>query len=170
MPRHAWPVNNCPSPRSFQPEYNCQCMLIEPRTLALKSSLHHEGRDGNVRILEGSHRQQKITSLWQSGAVLFWKYLSSPILIIFTLTLGVFPHANAETRLARPVPDSQRLIIENNNLSADTFFTAYMSKTSWKEDMRRCICSVFWTPRKDGSGAITSISRPSLWQKYFTAD
>jgi hypothetical protein len=58
----------------------------------------------------------------------FWKYLSSPIFIIFTLILGVFPHANAETRLARPVPDSQRLTIENNNLSADTFFTAYMSK------------------------------------------
>ncbi|MCB4789978.1 hypothetical protein LGR64_27150 [Delftia sp. Lp-1] len=71
---------------------------------------------------------RKSPAFGNSMPFFFWKYLSSPILIISTLILGVFPHANAETRLARPVPDSQRLIIENNNLSADTFFTAYMSK------------------------------------------
>jgi len=46
---------------------------------------------------------------------------------ICSLCIGFCIHANAETRLARPIPDSQSLLIENNNLSAGDFFSAYLS-------------------------------------------
>ncbi|WP_202757713.1 Rap1a/Tai family immunity protein [Delftia acidovorans] len=42
--------------------------------------------------------------------------------------LGRSVCAHADTRLTRPTADSQRLIIENNNLTAQAFFSAYMSK------------------------------------------
>ncbi|WP_374328434.1 Rap1a/Tai family immunity protein [Azonexus sp.] len=48
--------------------------------------------------------------------------------LLFALCLGVPLHPLAETRLAQPLPDSQSLVIENNNLSASDFFAAFMSK------------------------------------------
>lgn len=41
---------------------------------------------------------------------------------------GVPVHANAETKLLQPLPDSQSLIVENNNMTAGEFFAAYMSR------------------------------------------
>jgi hypothetical protein len=48
--------------------------------------------------------------------------------LLFSLYLAIPIHAHAETKLLRPLPDSQSLIIENNNLTAGDFFAAYMSK------------------------------------------
>ncbi|NMG70436.1 Rap1a/Tai family immunity protein [Parazoarcus communis] len=48
--------------------------------------------------------------------------------LLFFLCIGIPIHALAETKLLRPLPDSQSLIIENNNLTAGDFFSAYMSK------------------------------------------
>jgi hypothetical protein len=39
-------------------------------------------------------------------------------------------YAHAETKLARKIPDSQSLVIENNNLSAEDFFSAFTSKNT----------------------------------------
>lgn len=50
------------------------------------------------------------------------------LFLLFSLCLGIPIHAHAETKLLRPLPDSQSLIIENNNLTAGEFFAAYMSK------------------------------------------
>jgi hypothetical protein len=44
------------------------------------------------------------------------------------LFLGISVHVYAETKLLRPLPDSQSLIIENNNLTTAEFFAAFMSK------------------------------------------
>ncbi|MFA9950678.1 Rap1a/Tai family immunity protein [Dentiradicibacter hellwigii] len=48
--------------------------------------------------------------------------------LIMLLFLGISVHVYAETKLLRPLPDSQSLIIENNNLTAAEFFAAFMSK------------------------------------------
>lgn len=48
--------------------------------------------------------------------------------IFLTLTLGLHICVNAEPRLLQATPDSQRLFIENNNLSAEEFLAAYMGK------------------------------------------
>lgn len=48
--------------------------------------------------------------------------------MIYASCLGITLGASAESQLARPIADTQRLIIENNNLSAEAFFSAYMSK------------------------------------------
>jgi len=48
--------------------------------------------------------------------------------LLLSLCLANPIHAHAETKLLRPLPDSQSLIIENNNLTAAEFFTAFMSK------------------------------------------
>jgi hypothetical protein len=48
--------------------------------------------------------------------------------LLLSLCLAIPIHAHAETKLLRPLPDSQSLIIENNNLTAGEFFAAFMSK------------------------------------------
>ncbi|WP_313622770.1 Rap1a/Tai family immunity protein [Achromobacter sp.] len=48
-------------------------------------------------------------------------------LLIVLSCLGIPKPAIAETKLLRPLPDSQSLIIGNNNLTAGEFFAAYMS-------------------------------------------
>jgi len=46
---------------------------------------------------------------------------------ICSLCIGFCMHAHAETRLAQPIPDSQSLLNDNNNLPAGEFFSAYLS-------------------------------------------
>jgi hypothetical protein len=48
--------------------------------------------------------------------------------VIYFLFLGFHIHANAETKLMQPIPDSQSLLAGNNNFSAEDFFSAWMSK------------------------------------------
>ncbi len=49
-------------------------------------------------------------------------------IVACSLCLGIIHHAHAETGLASPIPETQRLFIENNNLPAEAFFAMYMSK------------------------------------------
>ena len=49
--------------------------------------------------------------------------------ITFLLGISLFVNADAQTtKLTSPIPDSQSLIISNNNLLAQDFFSAYMSQ------------------------------------------
>lgn len=47
--------------------------------------------------------------------------------LLFSLCLGAPLHTLANTKLARPLPDAQSLVIENNNLSAGEFLDAFVS-------------------------------------------